>query len=160
MTGIEPLLYVGISQSFLSGLFLATQRSRPIPGKIMATWQFFIGIELLFALLNSTLLEMYSFPFISFTYGPLLYLYIRYLGRGITKFIVSDLIHFIPFVVFFIVSVVFRTVPIFDDPTGFFLSDRFISLRIVYGASFFISVTFVYTGLIPVSEQVPGAIPP
>lgn len=141
MSVIVPLFYVGISQSFISGLFLATQKSRPIPGRIMAAWQFLICCELLFALLNNAGYEMYSFPFISFTYGPLLYLYIKHLGKGVERFRSISLIHFIPFLVFFTVSVVFRTVPIFDDPSGFFVSDRFISLRIIYGLSFFISIT-------------------
>jgi hypothetical protein len=34
---------------------------------LMAAWLFMFCIELIFALINSTVIEMYSFPFISFT---------------------------------------------------------------------------------------------
>jgi AraC-like DNA-binding protein len=50
-------------------------------------------------------------------------------------------LHFIPFTVFFTVSVIFREDPIFDDLSGFFVVDRFISLRIVYGICFFLSIS-------------------
>jgi AraC-like DNA-binding protein len=56
------------------------------------------------------------------------------------------LIHFIPFTVFFIVAVVFRTVPLLKDLRNFFTPDRFISLRIVYSSTFFLSVT-IYSAL-------------
>ena len=54
--------------------------------------------------------------------------------------------HFIPFLVFFAVSVIFREEPVLDDLSGFLVIDRFIPLRIVYGICFFLSVT-VYSGL-------------
>ncbi|MEZ5010418.1 MAG: hypothetical protein R2744_01675 [Bacteroidales bacterium] len=56
------------------------------------------------------------------------------------KFNYLNLLHFIPFA-FFAVSVIFRSDHVFTDIPGFFMSDRFISLRIVYGASFFSSIT-------------------
>jgi AraC-like DNA-binding protein len=52
-----------------------------------------------------------------------------------------NLLHSIPFLVFFAVSVIFREEPIFDDLTGFLVRDRFIPLRIVYGACFLLSVS-------------------
>ncbi|MFZ2286104.1 MAG: hypothetical protein WAV93_03875 [Bacteroidales bacterium] len=56
-------------------------------------------------------------------------------------------LHFLPFFVFFAVSVIFREEPIFDDLSGFFVTDRFIPLRILYSIIFFLSVT-VYSSLL------------
>jgi AraC-like DNA-binding protein len=103
-------------------------------------------MELIIALLNSRVIEMYSFPFVSFTYGPLLYLYVKFMTRPESKFNWLELLHFIPFVVFLVVSVVFRELPLMKDLRTFFAPDRFISLRLVYGSVMFFSVT-VYSTL-------------
>jgi AraC-like DNA-binding protein len=107
----------------------------------MAAWLFLICIEMIFALINSTVIEMYSFPFITFTYGPLLYLYIRFMTSPDKKFNWLSLLHFVPFLIFFTVSVVFRSEPLVRDLRSFFKPDRFISLRIIYSISFFLSIT-------------------
>jgi AraC-like DNA-binding protein len=57
------------------------------------------------------------------------------------KFSWVSLVHFIPFAVFFTVSVIFRNVPLLKDLRNFFAPDRFISLRIVYSTCFFLSVS-------------------
>jgi AraC-like DNA-binding protein len=141
MQYIEPVLYIGISQSFFAGLLISTKRPFTIANRLMATWMFMICIELLFALINSTVLEVYSFPFITFTYGPLLYLYVKYLTNPKLRFNWFELFHLIPFVAFFTTSVVFRSVHWVRDLRSFFVPDKLISLRIVYGACFFLSIT-------------------
>jgi AraC-like DNA-binding protein len=141
MDFIEPILYIGISQSFFAGLLLATRRPFTTSGRIMTAWVFLFCTEMIFALINRTVLAMYSFPFISFTYGPLLFLYIQHMTKPSLRFSPWNGLHFIPFLVFFAVSVVFREEPIFDDLTGFLVIDKFIPLRIVYGVTFFLSVT-------------------
>jgi AraC-like DNA-binding protein len=146
MDFIEPVLYVGITQSFFAGLLLATRKPFTTAGRIMTAWVFLFCIEMIFALINRTVLDMYAFPFIAFTYGPLLWLYIRHMTRPGLRFSPWNAVHFIPFLVFFAVSVIFREEPILDDLSGFLVRDRFIPLRIVYGACFFLSVT-VYSVL-------------
>ncbi len=141
MDFIEPILYIGISQSFFAGLLIATRRPFTTANRIMTAWVFLFCIEMIFALINHTVLEMYSFPFISFTYGPLLYLYVRHSADPSLKFKPWHTLHFIPFFVFFAVSVIFRSRSFFDDLSGFFAIDRFTPLRIVYGVCFFLSVT-------------------
>ncbi len=141
MVNIDPILYIGISQSFFSGLLISTKKPFTTPNRLMATWLFLICIELTFALLNSRVIEMYAFPFVAFTYGPLLYLYVKFMTHPEKKFNWLALIHFIPFFVFFAVSVIFREVPLLKDLRHFFIPDRFISLRIVYSTCFFLSVT-------------------
>lgn len=141
MVNIDPILYIGISQSFFSGLLISTKKPVTTANRLMAAWLFLICFELIFALINSTLLAMYSFPFVAFTYGPLLFLYVKFMTNQDRRFNWLSLLHFIPFVVFFTVSVVFRSQPLLDDLGNFFVPDRFISLRIVYGTCFFLSVT-------------------
>ncbi|HUW93210.1 MAG TPA: helix-turn-helix domain-containing protein [Bacteroidales bacterium] len=141
MDFIEPILYIGIAQSFFAGLLIATRRPFNTSNRLMTAWVFLLCIELIFALINRTVLEMYSFPFIAFTYGPLLYLYVRHQTDPYLRFSPWNSLHFIPFLAFFTVSVIFRDKPIFDDLSGFFIVDRFISLRIVYSISFFLSIT-------------------
>lgn len=141
MDFVLPVLYVGISQSFFAGLLLATRRPFTTGNRIMTSWVFLFCIEMIFALINHTVLEMYAFPFIAFTYGPLLFLYVRHMTNPDLRFSPWNLLHFIPFAVFFAVSVFFRDKPVFDNLSGFFVIDRFISLRIVYSVCFLLSVT-------------------
>jgi len=138
---IEPVLYIGISQSFFAGLLISTKRPFNTANRLMAAWMFIFCIEMIFALINSKVIEMYSFPFIAFAYGPLLYLYVLFMTNPERKFNRLSLLHFIPFVIFFTVSVVFRSEPLIRDLRSFFRPDRFISLRIIYSLSFFLSIT-------------------
>ncbi|MGD0581705.1 MAG: AraC family transcriptional regulator [Bacteroidales bacterium] len=143
---IEPVLYIGISQSFFAGLLISTKKPYTIANRLMGAWMFLICTELIFALINSTLLEMYSFQFITFTYGPLLYLYVRFMTKPERRFNWLELLHFIPFLVFFTVSVIFRSVHFMRDLRAFFVPDKLISLRIVYGTCLFLSIT-IYSAL-------------
>ena len=100
MVNIEPVLYIGISQSFFAGLLISTKKPFTTANRLMATWLFLICTELVFALINSTVLEMYSFHFVAFTYGPLMFLYVKFMTSPERKFNWLALLHFIPFVVF------------------------------------------------------------
>jgi len=141
MVNIDPVLYIGISQSFFAGLLISTKKPFTVANRLMAAWMFLICTELIIALLNSTVIEMYAFPFVAFTYGPLLYLYVKFMTNPGREFNWLALIHFIPFVVFLTVSVVFRELPLLRDLRNFFAPDRFISLRIVYSTCFLLSVS-------------------
>ena len=141
MIGIEPVLYIGISQSFFAGLLISTKKPTTVANRLMAAWLFLICIEMIFALINATVIEMYSFPFVTFTYGPLLYLYIQFMTNPDKKFNWLSLLHFIPFVAFFTISVIFRSDPLVRDLRTFFRPDKLISLRIIYSVCFFMSIT-------------------
>lgn len=141
MVNIDPVLYIGISQSFFAGLLISTKKPATTANRLMAIWLFLICMELSFALLNSRVIEMYAFPFVAFTYGPLLYLYVKFMTNPVRKFNWFSLLHFIPFIAFFTVSVIFRNIPLMKDLRSFFEPDRFISLRIVYSTSFLLSVS-------------------
>jgi AraC-like DNA-binding protein len=146
MVSIDPILYIGISQSFFALILVLTKKPYTTANRLSALWLALICIELLFALLNSKVIEMYSFPFVAFTYCPLLYLYVKFMTRPDRKFNWLSLLHFIPFLTFFTVSVIFREIPLMRDLRSFFAPDRFISLRLVYSTTLFASVT-VYSTL-------------
>lgn len=141
MVNIDPVLYIGISQSFFAGLLISTKKPFTVANRLMAAWLFMLCIELIFALINSNVIEMYSFPFVTFTYGPLLYLYVYFMTNPDKKFNWIFLIHFLPFLVFFTISVLFRSEPLIRDLRTFFKSDKLFPLRIVYSLSFFFSIT-------------------
>jgi len=145
MATIEPVLYIGISQSFFAGLLISTKKPYTTANRLMAAWLFMICIEMIFALINSNVIEMYSFPFIAFTYGPLLWLYVKFMTNPGRKFNWLELLHFIPFICFFTVSVSFRSEPLVRDLRGFFIPDKLMPLRIVYSVTFFLSITLYST---------------
>ena len=145
MVHIDPILYIGISQSFFALILVLTKKPLSTANKLMAAWLSLICMELVIALLNSKVIEMYSFHFVSFTYGPLLYLYVKFMTKPDRKPSWLAALHFIPFIVFLIVSVIFREIPLMKDLRSFFAPDRFISLRIIYSTIMFLSVTIYST---------------
>lgn len=138
---MEQILYIGISQSLFAGLLIATRKPRNMANQVLAAWFFLICIEMVIVLLNSTLVELYSIKVLPFTYGPLMFLYAKLMTTEHPEFNYRYLWHFAPFAVFFIVSMIFLNKPVMEGSKGFLVVDRFISLRIIYGASFFISIT-------------------
>jgi len=145
MEVIEPILYIAISQTFFAGLLIATKKPISIPDRLMAAFLFMIFFDLIFAVVKINIITFYSFPFVAFTYGPILYLYVRYMTEPGKKFKIKNFLHFIPFVIFFIVSVIFRADRVFTDLRGFLVADKYISLRIVYSVSFLLSITVYST---------------
>lgn len=143
---IEPILYIAISQTFFAGLLIATKKPITIPDRLMAALLFMIFFDLIFAVVKINIITFYSFPFVAFTYGPILFLYVKYMTEPEKNFKITNFLHFIPFVIFFAVSVIFRGDKVFADLTGFLVADKYISLRIVYSVCFFLSIT-VYSTL-------------
>jgi AraC-like DNA-binding protein len=138
---MEEILYIGISQSFFAGLLIATKRPRIMANQVLAAWFFLICIEMIIVLINSNLVELYSIKVLPFTYGPLMFLYAKLMTQEEPTFNYRYLWHFLPFMLFFIVSMIFLNKPVMEGTKGFLIIDRFISLRIIYGISFFISIT-------------------
>lgn len=137
---MNEILYIGITQSFFAGLMIATKRNPQIADRILATWLFLIAIEMIFALVNKTILPLYEFVFIPFTYGPLLYLYVKFLTTENPKFKWQYWLHLIPFIAVFTTAIVFHGRPVIKLD-NFFSNDPFLSFRLIYGLSFFISIT-------------------
>ncbi|MDX2414101.1 MAG: AraC family transcriptional regulator [Bacteroidales bacterium] len=138
---IEPIFYIAISQTFFAALLVATIKPLNIANKLMASFLFMVFFDLLFALIKLKFIVFYSFPFIAFTYGPILFLYVEFMTKPGLKFDYRNLLHFIPFIVFFAASVIFRSDKAFTNFTGYLLADKFISVRIAYGLCFFLSIS-------------------
>ncbi len=138
---MEGILYIGISQAFFAGLLIVTRKPRMMANQVLAAWFFLICIEMIIVLVDTNLVELYSLKVLPFTYGPLMYLYAMLMTMEKTIFKYRYLWHFIAFIVFFIVSMIFLDKPVMHGSKGFLIIDRFVSLRIIYGVSFFISIT-------------------
>ena len=137
---MDQILYVGLTQSFFAGLMIATKRNPQVADRILAAWLFLIAIEMGFAIVNTSIIPLYEFVFIPFTYGPLLYLYIKFQTVENIHFKWSYILHFLPFLVVFISAIVFRGKPVMKLD-NFWDIDPFLSFRLIYGLSFFISIT-------------------
>jgi AraC-like DNA-binding protein len=112
---LEPVLYIGITQSIFAGIVIATRRPQSLSDRYLASWLFIIAIEMLLALVKLTWLEHlpYEIPFlvIPLVYGPLLYLYVKTLIAEEPKWQWTDLYHFAPFILFLGLAFLFRTRP-------------------------------------------------
>jgi AraC-like DNA-binding protein/uncharacterized Tic20 family protein len=106
----------------------------------MAAWLFLIAIEMGFAIVNQSIIPLYEYVFIPFTYGPLLYLYIKFQTVENIHFKWKYILHFLPFLAVFISAIVFRGRPVMRLE-NFWDTDPFLSFRLIYGLSFFISIT-------------------
>lgn len=138
---MEQILYIGISQAFFAGMLIATKKPRLMANQVLAAWFFLICIEMVIVLINSNLVELYSIKVLPFTYGPLMFLYAKMMTEDTPSFNPRYLWHFTPFLVFLLISLLFLNKPVMEGTKGFLIVDRFISLRIIYGFSFFISIT-------------------
>jgi AraC-like DNA-binding protein len=137
---MEPVIYIGLAQSLFAGFVIATRKPQHLADRILSAWLFLIAIEFSFALINNNFITLTAFTFIPFTYGPLLILYIRFLIVEKPVFKPIYLLHFIPFLVFFVLSAVYRNAPIINL-RNFFHPDTFLTIRMIYSISFFLSVT-------------------
>ncbi len=138
---MEQILFIGISQAFFAGLLIATKKPRLMANQVLAAWFFLICTEMVIVLINSNLVELYSIKVLPFTYGPLMFLYAKMMTEDTPSFNPQYLWHFVPFMVFLFISLLFLDKPVMEGTKGFLITDRFISLRIIYGFSFFISIT-------------------
>ncbi|MCX6224140.1 MAG: helix-turn-helix transcriptional regulator [Bacteroidia bacterium] len=112
---LEPVLYIGITQSLFAGIVIATRRPQILSDRYLAAWLFIIAIEMILAMVKLTWLEHlpYEIPFlvIPLVYGPLLFLYVRTLISEAPKWNWFDLAHFAPFILFLGLAFLFRTRP-------------------------------------------------
>ncbi len=112
---LEPVLYIGITQSFFAGIVIATRKPQILSDRYLATWLFIIAIEMILALVKLTWLDYlpYEIPFlvIPLVYGPFLYLYVKTLISQEPRFQLKDMVHFVPFLFFLGLAFLFRTSP-------------------------------------------------
>lgn len=138
---MEAILYIGISQTLFAGILIAVKRPRMLANQILAAWLLIIGLEMIIVLINQTLIDLYHIKILPYTYGPLLLLYAKWMTREKPQFDPRYLWHFSPFFIFLIASLVFIDEQVMSGTEGFLVVDRFIPFRIVYGVTFFVSIT-------------------
>ena len=138
---MEEILYIGIAQTLFSGIIIALKKPRTIANQILAAWLLIICAEMIIMLINETLFELYTIKILPYTYGPMLLLYAKWITTETPKFNLRYLWHFAPFFIFLIASLVYIDERVMDGTHGYLVIDRFVSFRIVYGITFFISIT-------------------
>jgi AraC-like DNA-binding protein len=138
---MEAILYIGISQTLFAGILIAFKRPRMLANQILAAWLLLICFEMIVVLINVTLVELYPIKIIPYTYGPLLLLCARLMTTEKPEFNPGYLWHFLPFFIFLIASLIFIDQRVMTGTQGFLVIDRFVSFRIIYGITFFISIT-------------------
>ena len=138
---MEEILYIGIAQTLFSGILIAAKKPRTIANQILAAWLLIICAEMILMLINVTLFELYPVKILPYTYGPLLLLYAKWMTSENPRFNLRYLWHFAPFMIFLIASLIYIDERVMHGTDGFLVIDRFVPFRIVYGITFFISIT-------------------
>jgi len=138
---MEAILYIGISQTLFAGLLIALKRPRMLANQILGAWLLIICTEMVIVLIDETLVELYPIKILPYIYGPLLLLYAKLMTSEHPSFNPGYLWHFSPFFIFLIASLLFLDEPVINGTDGFLVIDRFVSFRIVYAVTFFISIT-------------------
>ncbi|MEN8228623.1 MAG: helix-turn-helix transcriptional regulator [Bacteroidota bacterium] len=138
---MEAILYIGISQTLFAGILIAVKKPRMLANRVLAAWLLIICTEMVIVLINDTLIELYPIKILPYTYGPLLLLYARWMTTEKPQFDLRYLWHFSPFFIFLIASLLFIDERVMSGTDGFLVTDRFISFRIVYAITFFVSIT-------------------
>jgi AraC-like DNA-binding protein len=138
---MDAILYIGISQTLFAGILIAVKRPRTLANQILAAWLLLICAEMVIVLVNETLVGLYPIKILPYTYGPLLLLYAQRMTSEHPVFNPRYLFHFSPFFVFLIASLFFIDEPVMHGTEGFLVIDRFVSFRIVYAVTFFVSIT-------------------
>jgi AraC-like DNA-binding protein len=138
---MEEILYIGIAQTLFSGIIIALKKPRTIANQILSAWLLIICAEMVIMLINETWFELYTIKILPYTYGPMLLLYTKWITTEKPKFNLRYLWHFAPFFIFLIASLIYIDERVMDGTHGYLVIDRFVSFRIVYGITFFISIT-------------------
>ncbi len=138
---MEAILYIGISQTLFAGILIALKKPRMLANQVLAAWLLIICTEMIIVLINETLVELYPIKILPYLYGPLLLLYAKWMTTEKPQFNPGYLWHFTPFFVFLIASLVFIDERVMHGTDGFLVRDKFVPFRIIYGATFFLSIT-------------------
>jgi len=138
---MEEILYIGIAQTLFSGIIIAAKRPRILANQVLAAWLLIICAEMILMLVNETLIELYPVKILPYIYGPLLLLYAKWMTTEDPRFNPRYLWHFVPFLIFMVAALIYIDENVMHGTDGFLVKDRFVSFRIVYGITFFISIT-------------------
>lgn len=138
---MEEILYIGIAQTLFAGILIAAKKPRIMANQVLAAWLLIICSEMILMLINETFFELYPVKILPYIYGPLLLLYARWMTTEHPMFNPRYLWHFSPFFIFLVAALIYIDEDVMHGTDGFLVIDRFVSFRIVYGITFFISIT-------------------
>lgn len=138
---MEEILYIGIAQTLFSGILIAVKKPRMLANQVLAAWLLIICAEMILMLINDTFFELYPVKILPYIYGPLLLLYAKWMTSENPSFDRKYLWHFTPFLIFMVAALIYIDENVMHGTDGFLVRDRFVSFRIVYGITFFISIT-------------------
>ena len=138
---MEEILYIGIAQTLFSGILIGVKKPRILANQVLAAWLLIICAEMILMLINETLFELYPVKILPYIYGPLLLLYAKWMTTENPSFDRRYLWHFTPFLIFMVAALIYIDEDVMHGTNGFLVRDRFVSFRIVYGITFFISIT-------------------
>jgi len=140
---MDTIIYIGITQSLFAALIIFTKDSKQLSDKFMALWLLIIASELISALIKEKIGIIPFIPIIPFLFGPIMFFYVRTMVGEKNKMLRTDWLHFAPFLLFLIISIIFFRNPDFNTP-NILQTDSFLSLRIFIGVSFVCSIV-LYT---------------
>jgi len=138
---MESILYIGISQTLFAGILIAFKRPRMLANQVLAAWLLIICMEMVIVLINETMVELYPIKILPYLYGPLLLLYAQWMTSENPHFSSGYLWHFAPFFIFLIAALIFFNEPVINGTVGYLDTDKFVSFRIIYAITFFVSIT-------------------
>ncbi|MCK4631448.1 MAG: hypothetical protein KAT40_08385, partial [Bacteroidales bacterium] len=110
---MEPILYIGISQSLFTFFMLRTKEKKQLYDKYLANWMFCIAAQMGILLIRKNFGIIPYIPVIPFLFGPFMYLYVITLITEKQKSEKIHLLHFVPFILFLVISIVFKNDTIF-----------------------------------------------
>ncbi len=135
---MEPILYIGISQSLFTFFMLRTKEKKQLYDKYLANWMFCIAAQMGILLIRKNFGIIPYIPVIPFLFGPFMYLYVTTLITEKQRSEKVHLLHFIPFILFLIISIIFKNDTIFG--VQYFFQEENVALRVFIGASLVISI--------------------
>jgi AraC-like DNA-binding protein len=146
----EGLLYIGFSQCLFATIVMFTLPKRRTHERLLTWWLSIMAVKFLILIAKDFHEEYFDAEFsdglIPLTFGPILYLYTRFLADEDLRFKIFDLKHFVPFFIYTVLYfAVFRGELSFTNEE-FFEQDQYLWARIVFAISFIISIV-VYSAL-------------
>lgn len=146
----EWFIVLALSHMIFSVLFLLTKKKRDISDIVLSVWLFFLVIPFAGRLLGffighreGPMFTLATFPL---TYGPFMLLYSRLIIRNKAKKILPGLFHFIPFILFSIVQIIFPYAFGFNGPrrmNGLSLLEQVFNIGVLISISIYTVSTLV-----------------
>jgi AraC-like DNA-binding protein len=102
---LDAFLHINIAQTLFAAIIIVvTKRPLNITDKLLSAWLFFVMCSFVMKLININFQDHFEFDLIgrgaiiTLSFPSFLYLYVKYLISGVSKFKSIDLFHFLPFV--------------------------------------------------------------